>query len=229
MICEKCGTNNKEGARFCATCGNVMTAQAAPQQASEPNYYTAPQQQYSAPAGHYAAPGNAVQPRGGRTLAPITFIMMLIAAISSFLAAVLPYIPLYVNINYQKSGKKEYYNVITHCTRWFTKEYEHSEMQYEGVCTMILFILASCVVVAGIVLFFLKLKASPAVLLGGCVLIFGEMFSYFKSWWAEICYVAGEHPKNYEMSMTIVPFFAIFFAAVGIAASAFALAKFRRK
>lgn len=231
MFCEKCGTNNKEGARFCAGCGSVL-----PEQAPEQDFYSAPepqydppQPQYSAPAGYYAAPGNRLQPKGKKKLSKLTFIMMIVAAVSSLLAATLPYIPLYVSVNYQKNGKKEYYNVITNCTRFFTKNFEHSDMLYEGICTMVLFILASCVIVAGIVLFFLKLKASPAVLLGGCVLIFGEMYAFFKSWWAELIYVAGEHPKNYEFTMTVVPFFALFFAAVGIFASAFALAKFRKE
>ena len=177
----------------------------APVQQAAPNY------SYNAP--NYGAPYNSVQPRTAqRTLAKPTLIFMIISMVSTFLAAVLPLIPLY---NTYQSGissygpDKKYYNIITNFTRFFTKEYEHSQSFYSSVLQFVFLIMAFCLVVAGIILFFLKFKASPAVFLAASVIMVGEIYAYFFSWWSELLFMADRGSTGYESTMTIVPFFAI--------------------
>ena len=227
MFCEKCGNNNDDNARFCAVCGNVMEPQAPVQQA-------APDYSYNAQNYGYGAPYNSIQPQTAkRTVTKPTLIFMIISMVSTFLAAVLPLIPLYKSADFDYStytkGDSKYYNIITNFTHFFTKEYEHSQSFYSSVLQFVFLIMAFCLVVAGIILFFLKFKASPAVFLAASVIMVGEIYAYFFSWWSELLFMADRGSTGYEATMTIVPLFAMFLAIIGVASSALALAKFRRK
>lgn len=227
MFCEKCGTNNDDNAKFCAVCGNLMEQQAPAQQAA-PNY------SYNAQNYGYGAPYNSIQPQTAkRTVTKPTLIFMIISMVSTFLAAVLPLIPLYKSADFDYStytkGDSKYYNIITNFTHFFTKEYEHSQSFYSSVLQFVFLIMAFCLVVAGIILFFLKFKASPAVFLAAAVIMVGEIYAYFFSWWGELLFMADNSSRGYEASITIVPLFAMLCAVVGVASSALALAKFRRE
>jgi TM2 domain-containing membrane protein YozV len=61
MFCSNCGKQNPDGARFCESCGNTMTA--AAQQAPPPQYAPPPQPQYAPPPPQqYAPPPQAFAP-----------------------------------------------------------------------------------------------------------------------------------------------------------------------
>ena len=242
MFCEKCGSPNNDGAKFCANCGAVMDTgvpEPAPQPAPEPiaepavepapapAYAPAPEpapapaftQQTYAPA--YAQPQGYALPPRKRNIATPSKVMLILCSVLSFLSVVAFFIPFHFYKLDAYTTKFE--NVIT----IFEETFKSDLARVNGILLLIMLIIASVAAVAAIITAFLRFKAAGALALAAAVISFGFNFNYFFGFMGYVFNIS-----TYEMQgsgYTPVPLFIFILSVAAIIVSALALSKYRLK
>ena len=186
MFCEKCGTQNADGASFCLSCGVPMNAeQTAPGTPAQPVSYQ----------GFVPPKGNPLVKKSRVTVK--SWVFMLINAAFGLLAVVMPTLPFGYEIAEKASNKivrdtsgyfkivssttsdggKNYVNIFTEKNSWLSlKSSLNSSFKGIGIFLLIMVILSAAAIVAGVVLAILKRKGSAFCILGGSLYPF--LYSY---------------------------------------------------
>lgn len=238
MFCEKCGSQNNDGAKFCAICGALME-QGAPQSAPEPAntpepeqpaYTPAPEpapaaepapaytQQTYAPA--YTQPGYAPLPRK-RDIATPSKIMLILCSVFSVLSMAMFFIPF--TFSKESEFTTKFYNIIS----IFGESFKADLSRANGIVLLIMFIIASIAALAAVILAVLRFKAAGAMALVAAVFAFGLNFNYFFGF---IGYIFNM--STYEMygsGYTPVPLVIFILSVIALVISAMALSKYRLK
>ena len=189
MFCEKCGTQNTDGARFCAGCGAVLEG-AAPQAAPAP----------------YAQPAAVPAPRRGLPVA--TRVLMIINAVFGILSFAVIFLPIRYTV---ESGRNFFrgQSAFTELIRAFG-----GRDKTKAILFLVLLAGTLAVLVAGVILSFLRRKASGALILGGCTYL--------------ACYCYAWLATSSLAHFTFIIYFMAVAAVGGIITSALVLSKYRR-
>ena len=220
MICSKCGANNVDEARFCAVCGADMS-----QSANTAEGYG----QYAA-AYPRGVPQNAL-PARKRDISAVTYAMMILNSVFTFLAILMLYIPTWwVRKGYTIGGSKKYFSL-------FSENIEHlkskgvSDEKDLYITYVVLIIGFTLVAVAGIVLALLRFRFSAGLLAAAGAFAIAEMFELYLSWLSDSMFYA-KYPKynvadmKSQAYLPLVPV-AFFFAISAVVFSAVVFATYR--
>ncbi len=183
MICNKCGRENSENAKFCAGCGTPLqeaAAQAAPT-ATPGEPPAAPYHIYTDPAGVLpadqsrfytgaaaAAPANAL-PKKRRDIPQSTFILMILNAVFAFLSVLMLYIPTYWTRKIEYVGStgtkgRKYYSDFSDILRCL-KDNELKKYRDFHTLLLTMVIIITVIAVVGIIFAILRFRFSAGFLI----------------------------------------------------------------
>lgn len=142
MFCEKCGTQNTDGAKFCAGCGTTLE-QSAPQTTYTPTCQPVPAPQY-------------------RGVTAATRVLMIINAVFGILSLAVIFLPIRNSSGIIRnffSGQSAFNELI--------RAFEGRD-KTKAVLYLVLLTGTVCVLIVGVILSFMRRKGSAGFILGGC-------------------------------------------------------------
>ncbi len=225
MFCIKCGSQVDDNAPFCPNCGAEMKAKPERPAAAPvyPAYSQMPPQAY------------AQVKRRNITLG--TRIIMIVNSVLAFLMILMPFLPFaygyeeysgltsYERRHMADKGTKTYYNIFTEKKTGLSIKLNLQSKGFEsiGILLMVVVILFTIAVVAGIVLSILKFKWS------GFIILCGSLYHFLYSFILFAASIGASVSKNKEYGYTPVASLYFDFALAAIIFSALSLALYRTK
>ncbi len=221
MFCEKCGAQNADGAKFCASCGaplNVETAYYAQPQPrpQQPDYqYGYPQQPQSQPQTFHPA---AQKPQGKTTAGVVIFMISGALAVLSLLFPFLPHV-----------SSMEYFVSNTSMFGFCFELFRHSEtmsyganigLYFIGLLLLCLILIPMILQVIWAILSFVRVKAAGVV-----GIIASIVFLIHSFIWMVILAAAMSESGYSVVRMTPVPILMVFAAIAGIVLASLQIAK----
>ena len=237
MFCEKCGSQNADGASFCLSCGAPMNAeQTAPQTPAQPVSYQ----------GFVPPKGNPLVKKSRVTVK--SWVFMLINAAFGLLAVVMPTLPFGYEIAGKASNKivrdtsgyfkivssttsnggKNYVNIFTEKNSWLSlKSSLNSSFKGIGIFLLIMVILSAAAIAAGIVLAILKRKGSAFCILGGSLYPF--LYSYEILRLTINRTIVNPNSKYADFGYTSLPYMMMWVCIAAIVTSALSLSFYKKR